>query len=154
MKIHLLAAGTRMPGWIVEGFDDYARRLPKGMLRLVEIPITKRTGGGVVRARDKEGERMLAAAPNRGRFIGLEISGDPWDTETLAAKLGDWRREGEDIVLMIGGPDGLAGACMAKAHERWSLSPLTLPHGLARVVLAEQLYRAWSILERAPYHRA
>ena len=153
MKIHLLAAGTRMPAWVVKAYDEYAKRLPKGMLRLIEVPVTKRTGGDLARALDKEGERMLAAAPARARNIALEVAGKSWSTEQVAARLAEWRQRGDDIGLMIGGPDGLAPACQRHCHETWSLSPLTLPHGLARVVVVEQLYRAWSILERTPYHR-
>ncbi len=153
MKIHLLAAGTRMPAWVVEAYDEYAKRLPKGFLRLVEIPVTKRTAGGLERARDKEGERMLSGAPPRGRIITLEVVGNSWSTEQVATRLAHWMQHGDDIALMIGGPDGLAPACLRSSHESWSLSPLTLPHGLARVVVVEQLYRAWSILHASPYHR-
>ena len=143
-----------MPGWIADGYAEYAKRLPRGMLHLLEIPITKRTGGDLERARDKEGQRMLAAVPPHARIIALEIGGKSWNTEQVAARLGHWMQEGEDIALLIGGPDGLACECIKRAHEHWSLSPLTLPHGLVRVVLAEQIYRAWSILKRSPYHRA
>lgn len=154
MKIYLLAAGTRMPVWVVDSYREYTKRLPRGLLRLVEIPVAKRTSGGSPeRARDKEGERMLAAAPTRGRIITMDVAGKSWSTEQVAARLARWMQQRDDIALMIGGPDGLSPSCVHRADESWSLSPLTLPHGLARVVVAEQLYRAWSILQGTPYHR-
>ena len=154
MKIYLLAAGTRMPVWVTQGYQEYAKRLPKGFLRLIEIPVGKRAAGGnVERARDKEGDKMLTAVPVRGRIIAMDVTGKSWSTDQAAARLKHWMRQGDDIALLVGGPDGLAASCVDRSHESWSLSPLTLPHGLARVVLAEQLYRAWSILQGAPYHR-
>ena len=152
--MYLLAAGTRMPMWVTQGYEEYAKRLPKGWLRLIEVPVAKRAvGGNVERTREKEGQKMLAAVPARGRIIAMDVTGKSWSTDQVAARLEHWMRQGDDIALLIGGPDGLAASCVNRSHERWSLSPLTLPHGLARVVLAEQLYRAWSILQGAPYHR-
>lgn len=153
MKIHLLAAGTRMPGWVVQAYTDYAKRLPKGMLELTEISLTRRTRGDLSRALYQEGQRMLDAAPPRGRHIALAVKGKSWNTMQVARQLAHWRQNGEDVAIMIGGPDGLSPECLRKCRESWSLSPLTLPHGLARVVVTEQLYRAWSILQRTPYHR-
>ena len=153
MKIHLLAAGTRMPTWVVQAYNEYAKRLPRGMLELTEIPLPRRIRGGLSRVLDKEGARMLAATPARGRNIALEVTGKSWNTVQVAQRLADWRQRGEDVTIMIGGPDGLSPECRQRCQETWSLSPLTLPHGLARVVVTEQLYRAWSILQRTPYHR-
>lgn len=120
---------------------------------MVEIPLAKRSAADPMRALAKEGERMLAAIPAHGRCIALEVGGKSWSTEQVATKLADWRQHGDDIVLMIGGPDGLARAVRSRCHESWSLSALTFPHALARVVVVEQLYRAWSILQKTPYHR-
>ncbi len=156
MKIHLIAVGERMPGWVQQGYDEYARRLPREcQLRLVEIaPGRRGKGADTARAIREEGQRMLAAIPKGARVIALEVNGRPWSTEQLAGQLQDWLAGGSDVALLVGGPEGLADEARAAAHRQWSLSPLTLPHPLVRVLLAEQLYRAWSILSNHPYHRA
>lgn len=155
MRIHLIAAGARMPPWVEAGFDEYARRMPPELsLRLVEVPLGRRgKGADLDRLREKEGRKMLAAVPRDARIVALEVKGAAWDTPTLARHLQSWMAEGRDLALLVGGPEGLSDACRAAAHGQWSLSPLTLPHPLVRVVLAEQLYRAWSILAGHPYHR-
>ncbi len=156
MRIHLIAVGTRMPSWIEEGYADYAGRLPaECKLLLKEIPLgAARAGGDARKAMHEEGERMRAALPAGAGITALEVRGKPFDTEALAKLLARWLQEGRDQALLVGGPDGLAPECLAKAELKWSLSPLTLPHSLVRVVVAEQLYRAWSILKNHPYHRA
>jgi 23S rRNA (pseudouridine1915-N3)-methyltransferase len=156
MRIHLLAAGTRMPAWVEAGFQDYAGRMPtECKLFLKEIPLgAARSGGDAKKAMQEEGEKMLAAVPAGANLMALEVRGKVLSTEELAKQLNQWLQDGRDQALMIGGPDGLAPECLAKASFKWSLSPLTLPHGLVRVVVAEQLYRAWSILKNHPYHRA
>ena len=156
MRIHLIAAGTRMPAWVSAGFDDYAGRMPpECRLLLKEIALgSSRSGGDTKKAMLEEGEKMLAAVPEGANLIALDVRGKTLATEELAKQLNQWLQEGRDQVLLIGGPDGLAPDCLARATYRWSLSPLTLPHGLVRVVVAEQLYRAWSILKNHPYHRA
>lgn len=156
MQIHLLAAGTRLPAWINQGFDEYATRMPpECRLMLKEIPLgASRRSGDSVKAIAEEGARMSAAIPERAQVIALEVQGRAFSTEELAGKLNRWLQDGRDLALLIGGPDGLASVCAERAEIRWSLSPLTLPHGLVRVVVAEQLYRAWSILKNHPYHRA
>ncbi|HEX5339594.1 MAG TPA: 23S rRNA (pseudouridine(1915)-N(3))-methyltransferase RlmH [Gammaproteobacteria bacterium] len=156
MRIHLLAAGTRMPAWINQGFDEYATRLPpECRLVLKEIALgASRRGGDNVKAIAEEGRSMLAAIPERAQVVALEVRGRGFSTEQLAANLNRWLQEGRDLALLIGGPDGLASACSERAETSWSLSPLTLPHGLVRVLVAEQLYRAWTILKNHPYHRA
>ncbi len=145
-----------MPSWIEEGYADYAGRLPaECKLLLKEIPLgAARAGGDARKAMHEEGERMRAAVPPGAGITALEVHGKPFDTEALAKLLARWLQEGRDQALLVGGPDGLAPECLAKAELKWSLSPLTLPHGLVRVVVAEQLYRAWSILKNHPYHRA
>lgn len=156
MRIHLIAAGTRMPAWVSVGYEDYAARLPgECRLLLKEIPLgTSRSGGDAKKAMLEEGIKMLAAVPEGANLTALEVRGKPLSTEELAKQLNQWLQEGRDQALLIGGPDGLAPECLARAGFKWSLSPLTLPHGLVRVVVAEQLYRAWSILKNHPYHRA
>ena len=155
MKIRLYALGTRMPAWIDDGYRDYARRLRGGWsLELVEVAVAKR-GARSPSARlvEEEGERLLAVLPARATVVALEERGTTMSSADLARRLAAWQREGGPLALMIGGPDGLSERCLARAVFRWSLSPLTLPHALVRVVVAEQLYRAWSILHRHPYHR-
>jgi 23S rRNA (pseudouridine1915-N3)-methyltransferase len=147
MKIHLLAVGTRMPEWVEQGYVEYAGRLPRECtLNLFEIPAGKRgSHADVARLVRAEGERLLAAVPAGSRRIALD---------ELAEQLSGWLREGRDPSLLIGGPDGLDAACRDRAERIWSLSRLTLPHPLVRVVVAEQIYRAWSLLHNHPYHRA
>ncbi len=155
MKIHLIAIGDRMPAWVSEGFARYQRRLPAGSaLVLREITAPKRgKNADVARIRRDEGERMLAAIPSGSEIIALDVGGRMLSTPQLAERFGGWLADGRDRSLLIGGPEGLADEVLARAAWRWSLSPLTFPHPLTRVLVAEQLYRAWSILNRHPYHR-
>lgn len=154
MRIHLIAVGTRMPAWVRAGFADYAARLPRECsLALREIAPARRAGnpGRWLRA---EGERIRAAIPAGAYRIALDERGREWSTSELAERLARWLQEGRDLALLVGGPDGLEPACREGAEQTWSLSRLTLPHALVRVVVAEQLYRAWSLLHGHPYHRA
>lgn len=155
MRIHLIAVGTRMPTWVTQGYEEFARRLPADCaLQLTEIPAGKRgKNADIPRILRQEGERMLAALPKSACVVAMDVKGAAWSTEQLATTLDEWRQAGRDIALLVGGPEGLAPECLARAEQRWSLSPLTLPHPLVRVVIAEQLYRAWSILVNHPYHR-
>lgn len=155
MRIHLVAIGTRMPAWVEQGYQEYAKRLPNECaLVLHEIPAGKRgKNADIVRLTRQEGERMAATIPKGARVVALEVGGKPWSTAQLSSRLDSWMGEGRDTVLLVGGPEGLEPALSASADEHWSLSPLTLPHPLVRIVLAEQLYRAWSILKGHPYHR-
>lgn len=155
MRIHLIAVGQRQPAWVDEGYREFARRLPpECALTLVEIPAERRArNADIARLREREGERMLAALPRDGLVIALEVGGRSWSTEQLAVELERWRGAGRDVALLVGGADGLAPGCLARAEQSWSLSPLTLPHALVRVVIAEQIYRAWTILRGHPYHR-
>lgn len=153
MKLHLISIGGRPPEWVAAGFADYARRLRHPFrLELHEIPLARRRDGP--RALADEGDRMLRAVPRDARLVALDPGGDAWTTSRLAANLEDWLPEGRDTAFLVGGPDGLAPAVLERAERRWSLGPLTLPHMLVRLIVAEQLYRAWSILENHPYHRA
>ncbi|MBA3582533.1 MAG: 23S rRNA (pseudouridine(1915)-N(3))-methyltransferase RlmH [Gammaproteobacteria bacterium] len=155
MKIHLLAVGTKMPAWVNSGFDEYARRFPpECRLQLNEIPASKRSKSqDLQRIVQQEGEVMLARIPERAFVVALEVHGKPWSTEQLAQQLAQWLMQGRDVALLVGGPEGLAESCRQRAEQTWSLSPLTLPHPLVRVVLAETLYRAWTLHSGHPYHR-
>lgn len=155
MRIHLLAVGTRLPAWQIAGVRDYLRRFPPQFeLRLVEIAAAKRNKSSPrKRILAEEGTRLLAAIPANARVVALDAGGHMWSTEELAQVLMRQIHNGDDVALLIGGPDGLAPDCLARSDERWSLSALTLPHGLVRVVVAEQLYRAWLLLNRHPYPR-
>lgn len=156
MRINLIAVGTRMPAWVSDGYNDYARRMPRECpLALTEIaPGQRSKAQPVARAVQEEGRRMLAALGERQRVIALDVRGRAWSTEQLADAMRDWLQAGDDISLLVGGPDGLADEVLARAGQHWSLSPLTLPHPLVRVLLAEQLYRAWTLLNGHPYHRS
>ncbi len=124
-------------------------------LQLVEIaPGHRGKSADVARTVRDEGERMLKAIPRNCRVVALDVKGKAWSTEQLSSQLGGWMGEGQDLALLVGGPEGLAAECLQRADNRWSLSPLTMPHPLVRVVVAEQLYRAWSLLRNHPYHRA
>jgi 23S rRNA (pseudouridine1915-N3)-methyltransferase len=155
MRIHLVAVGERMPAWVDAGYGEYAKRLPQECsLKLVEIAPGKRTkNSDIPRIKAQEGERILAAIPKGALVVALEVKGRPWSTEDLSRQMGEWLRGGRDVALLVGGPDGLDDSCRSRADLQWSLSPLTLPHPLVRVVLAEQVYRAWTLLKGHPYHR-
>lgn len=155
MNLRLVAAGTRMPRWVEEAYADYAKRFTQEFkLELVEIPIASRSSGDTARAIEKEGERMLAAMNANPYVVALQVAGKNFSTEQLARFLEQRLREGRPIAFCIGGPDGLAPAVDARADLRWSLSALTLPHALVRIVAAEALYRAVSVIKGHPYHRA
>ena len=156
MQIHLIAVGDKMPRWVQQGYDEYAKRLPaECALRLVEVAAGRRgKNADIARILRDETGRLLAAVPKEADAIALEVGGRAWSTEQLAAQLDGWMHSGRDVALLVGGPEGLGEAARAAARQQWSLSPLTLPHPLVRVILAEQLYRAWSILNNHPYHRA
>lgn len=144
-----------MPDWVTRGYNEYAKRLNgECHLRLVEIVPGKRgKNADLARIKKTEGNKLLEAIPKGCLVIALEVKGRQWSTETLAKQLDNWLHSGQDVALLIGGPEGLSEACVARADIKWSLSPLTLPHPLVRVLLSEQLYRAYSILKNHPYHR-
>lgn len=144
-----------MPTWIDAGVAVYRARMPRECrLEVREIPLSRyRRSGDIDRAVRDEGERMMAALTDSETTVALDVGGRSFDTAGLARQLDDWMQAGVDVALLIGGPDGLASECLGRARIVWSLSDLTLPHGLVRIVVAEQLYRAWSILRGHPYHR-
>ncbi len=153
--MRVIAIGTRMPGWVTEGSDEYLKRMPRELsVEWVELPASKRT-------RDTAELRMLDEAISIERrlksqelIVALDIDGKTVSTENIAAALSSWQAEGAKVAFIIGGPDGLHPTLKARASARWSLGRITLPHPLVRVILAEQLYRAWSINAGHPYHRA
>lgn len=154
MRLRLLAIGTRMPRWVDEGFQDYAARMPRECrLELRALPLGPRgRRADPARAVAEQGSRLLAVSGDSLR-VCLDLRGTAVDTAALARRLADWMQGGRDVALLVGGPDGLSPECLDSAQWRWSLSPLTLPHGLVRVLVAEQLYRAWTLLSGHPYHR-
>ncbi|MEE2729524.1 MAG: 23S rRNA (pseudouridine(1915)-N(3))-methyltransferase RlmH [Pseudomonadota bacterium] len=155
MRVRLIAVGSKMPNWVTQGYEEYSKRLNQDVtLELVEIPAGKRgKNADVERITHKEGELMLAAIGQGDHVISLDVPGKRISTEHLAARLEQLLQGGQHISILIGGPEGLAPQCKQSARESWSLSDLTLPHPLVRVLIAEQLYRAWSILKGHPYHR-
>lgn len=156
MKARLVAVGERAPGWVSEGFSEYQKRLSHWLpLELVEVePGIRGKGRDTARATADEGMRVLAALPRNAHVVALDGRGRMHSSELLAQRLEHWRGQGRDLALLIGGPEGHADAVLARADEQWSLGPLTLPHMLVRLVLAEQLYRAAALLANHPYHRA
>jgi 23S rRNA (pseudouridine1915-N3)-methyltransferase len=156
MKTRLISVGERMPGWVADGFAEYAKRLSRELpLDLVEIPLGARgKGRDPGRAIADEGNAVLAAIPRDTHVVALDGRGKPWSSGQLAGELARWRMHGRDLAILVGGPDGHAPDVLARADQRWSLGPLTLPHMLVRLVVAEQLYRAVTINAGHPYHRA
>lgn len=156
MKSRLIATGERAPAWVAQGFAEYQKRLSHWLpFELVEIePGLRGKGRDPQRAIEEEGKRVLAAIPKNAHIVALEVTGKPYSSEQLAQRLEHWRGQGRDLAFLIGGPEGHAPDVLAAAHEKWSLSPLTLPHMIVRLVVAEQVYRAAAMLANHPYHRA
>ena len=156
MNIYLISIGNKMPRWVQDGYQEYAKRLPgECALKLVEIqPGHRGKSADIKRAISDEGDRMLKALPKNALVVALDVQGKAWSTEQLAEQLEAWMGDGRDIALLVGGPEGLDPRCLNQADLRWSLSALTMPHPLVRVVVSEQIYRAWSLVRNHPYHRA
>lgn len=156
MKIKVLTIGTKMPAWVNEGVKEYVKRLPRDLaLEFIELPLAARAkNSDLQRIVQKEADAMMAHIQSQDHVVALEVNGQNWSTEKLAANLETWQMNGQNVVLLIGGPDGLGDICRQRANQLWSLSALTFPHPIVRVVLAEQLYRAWTITQNHPYHRA
>lgn len=159
MKIRILTIGQKMPSWVVTGVEDYFKRIqPFVQTQIIELPMAKRgkndSEADILKYRQIEGESILNALKQNDVMIALEVEGRELSTEKLASHMQNWMLEGHDIVLAIGGPDGHSQAVRQAAAWHWSLSKLTLPHPLVRVILIEQLYRAMSINNNHPYHRA
>lgn len=155
MRIHLLAVGKRMPQWVDAGVAEYVKRMPRECALQVTgvTPARRHKGQTPAQARAEEGERLLSAVPSGALLIALDERGRDLTSQALGQQLKQWLAGGRDVALLIGGPDGLDAACLERSDFTWSLSRLTLPHALVRVVVAEQLYRAGTILSGHPYHR-
>lgn len=156
MHIRLIAVGDRQPSWVDTAFETYMKRLPRQWQFRLDLvataPRTRKSGGDG--ARKTEGEKILAKIRDAECVVVLDERGQEFSSRELAKRLSDWQKDGRDLVFVIGGPDGLSKECRARADLRWSLSRLTLAHGLARVTFIEQLYRAWCLASGHPYHRA
>lgn len=144
-----------MSSWVQDGYQEYARRMPRECsLKLTEIALARRSKSQPVeKSMCEEGQRMLSSIAANRRVIALDVKGKSWSTRQLAGQLEEWLPDGRNVSLLVGGPDGLSAECLQRAEQHWSLSPLTLPHPLVRIIVAEQLYRAWSVLAGHPYHR-
>jgi len=155
LLIELLAAGTRPPEWTRTGYLEYQKRLPRDwQLQLREIPVAHRgKNESIAKLKAEEGRRMLALMKPGARVIALDSRGVNWSTEKLASNVRQWTRDTSHLQLLVGGPDGLSDECLARADDLWSLSKLTFPHFVVRVLLAEQIYRAWAVINHHPYHK-
>ena len=154
MHIRLLAVGDRQPSWVDSAFSDYVARLPRQwQFRLETITYKRQKSTPAETAKNAEGEKILGKIKTADHVVVLDERGKQFSSKELAEKIDDWQSAGADIVFVIGGPDGVSADLLARANTRWSLSKLTLPHGLARVLYAEQIYRAWSLSTGHPYHR-
>lgn len=154
MRLSVIAVGERMPAWVTQAVADYARRMPKHWpLQVVTVPAAKRGRASPSVMRAEEAQRLLAARPKSGITVALERTGQAWTSERLADNINMWEQRYSAASFLIGGPDGLDAVCHDSAEACWSLSQLTLPHALVRVVVAEQLYRAWTLVANHPYHR-
>jgi 23S rRNA (pseudouridine1915-N3)-methyltransferase len=159
MKIRIITIGQKMPAWVLTGFEDYFKRIqPFVQTQIIELPMAKRgkndSEADILKYRQIEGDSILNAVKQNEVLIALEVGGKEFSTEKLAETMKGWMLEGNDVVLAIGGPDGHSEAVRKAAAWHWSLSKLTLPHPMVRVMLIEQLYRAMSINQNHPYHRA
>ena len=156
MKVRLYSVGTRMPRWVQEGVEEYRKRIEKDLgFSVIEVPLVKRTNSqNVEQCVQKEGAALISRLQQGDFVVALEVTGKVLDTPTLARRIEELRLEGKNLSLLVGGPDGLSQDCLARANETWSLSALTLPHPLVRILVTEQLYRAASILNNHPYHRS
>lgn len=155
MRLNIISVGHKMPSWVDVAFLEYKKRFSSQFpVTLIEIPTKPRNpSSSIDKIVTEEGEKLLAAIPKQTLTIALDEHGNLWNTQELAKKIDNWQQKIPGLNFLIGGPDGLSKACLASADACWSLSPLTLPHPLVRVVLIEQLYRAISILNNHPYHR-
>ncbi len=155
VKLSVIAVGEKMPAWVNQGFADYAKRLHGATtLSLVEVPAIKRgKNADIARILKREGEELLAQVPSRNQLVALERTGKHLDSLAMAKQLAKWQLEGQSVAFVMGGPEGLDQAVMQRADHNWSLSAMTFSHHVARIMLAEQLYRAWSINQGMPYHR-
>ncbi len=147
--------GTKMPSWVQQGCDEYSKRLPKDFsINIKELSLASRSKTTSTQSViGLESDKLMASIPDGYQVVVLDKGGKSWSTEQLADNIREWQMQGQSMALLIGGPDGLSESCIKKADKVWSLSALTLPHPVVRIVLLEQLYRAWTILKNHPYHK-
>lgn len=155
MKIKLLAIGDKMPAWVNDAVDEYTKRLPRDFLfEIIGLPMSKRSKTkSVANYQHEEAATLKQAAAKATKVIALDVKGKSLSTELLVANIQQWQLQGDDVCILVGGPDGIDASLLAGVDARWSLSGLTLPHPVVRLVFAEQIYRAWSIIQGHPYHR-
>ena len=155
MVIHFITVGQKMPKWVQDGYAEYAKRLPKSCaIKLVELPMAQRgKTGSADKYKAEEAKKILAAIPKGAQLIVLDEHGEQVTTKGLAVKLEDWLASGQDVALVVGGPDGLEQSLIQQAKWKWGLSKLTMPHPMVRILVAEQIYRAYSVINNHPYHR-
>ena len=155
MQIQLITVGTKMPSWVQQGYEAYAKRLPRECeLVLKEIPASKRAkNADIAKIISEEGERIFSSMLPNSHLVILDLGGKCWSTQDLSTALVRWQHLGQHVALVVGGADGLDNTLKVKAKESWCLSNLTFPHPLVRIIIAEQIYRAWSLLQNHPYHR-
>jgi 23S rRNA (pseudouridine1915-N3)-methyltransferase len=156
MLINFVCVGSKMPAWVNQGYEEYAKRLNKDIrIKLIEVVASKRAKTiSVEKLKAEEAGRILKVIPKGAYVVALDVKGKQWSTEDLSVQLERWLHLGQDVNLIVGGPDGLDAEILKLANEKWSLSNLTFPHPIVRVVVSEQIYRAWSLLNNHPYHRA
>lgn len=155
LKITIITVGNKMPIWVDQAVKEFTKRLQDGVaVNIIEIPLIRRgKSNDIARIMEKEMQLMIAAIPTQTRLIALDVTGKAFSSEQLAVRLQDLQQISSHLCFLIGGPEGLSPSLVARSDERWSLSMLTLPHTLVRIVLVETLYRAWSILNNHPYHK-
>ena len=154
MRLRVLALGNKMPAWVEEGVTEYARRMPLEFnLEWLDIPVARRGRGTASRYLELEAEAIQARLGN-DYLVALDVQGREVSTDWIAGRFDQWQMEGQRVSIVIGGPDGLHQSILSASRERWSFGRITMPHPLARVILSEQIYRAWSIQTGHPYHRA
>lgn len=153
MQITVYAVGRKMPTWVLQASQEYVKRMPRRwQFQVREFAQSQGENSEIIMSR--EADALLAAIPEKSHVVALDNRGHHWSTEDVASQLENWQTLGKSVVLLIGGADGLHPRCRERADQLWSLSPLTFPHPLVRIILAEQLYRAQSLLDNHPYHRA
>ena len=155
MQIRLLTIGQKMPAWVEQGYQEYAKRFPRDFrLELVEVVAAKRgKNADIARITEQEGQALLAQIKPSDWVVVLDVKGKTFSTPQLAENIEHWQQHHPNVVLLVGGPEGLSQECIARANQKWSLSGLTFPHPMVRVIVAEALYRAWSVTVNHPYHR-
>ena len=154
MRLRILAVGNKMPAWVDEGVAEYARRIPREFnVEWMDIPAAKRGRATALRYQELEAEALRAKLGD-DYLVTLDVQGREVSTEMIAERFGQWQMEGRRVGIVIGGPDGLHDSILKSSQEQWSFGRITMPHPLVRVILSEQIYRAWSVQTGHPYHRA